>query len=202
MNKSSRATILSAIARATPAPTSVSLPYDTAVSIHNGLWNTSYKSQDSEYGLFYSGGSVGVHVENPKFVSFDSNNSKIALASTSNKEDMLLRANGTDGSVLFTMYNDGKMSRFTLQRQLAEGNVTAPVVFASGDNTLPSPDTYPDEIVIITNITGNDIKLNVKISYEGKQYNPMTLHAFSSAMFICDGVEYYNTNFKDALSAG
>ncbi|MBJ7680507.1 hypothetical protein HAU30_08535 [Weissella confusa] len=143
---------------------------------------------------------MGVHVENPKFVSFDSNNSKIALASTSNKEDMLLRA--TDGSVLFNMYNDGKMSRFTLQRQLAEGNVTAPVVFASGDNTLPSPDTYPDEIVIITNITGNDIKLNVKISYEGKQYNPMTLHAFSSAMFICDGVEYYNTNFKDALSAG
>ncbi|MBZ5943906.1 BppU family phage baseplate upper protein [Leuconostoc gelidum subsp. gasicomitatum] len=172
----------------------------TARKQHSGQWYYSLLSRDSEYGVYHSGGSVGYYVENPKFTAFAAHNSPTVIASQNARSSQLIHAIDPDNKELFTMYNDGKMSRFTLQRQLGKGNVSAPVVFATGDITLPSPDTYPDEIIIVTNVTNNDIKLNARISYKGKQYNPMTLHAYSSAMFICDGVEYYNTNFTDAIS--
>lgn len=172
----------------------------TARKTRKGLWNYSLLSKDSEYGVYHTGGSVGVKVQDTQFTGYSANNTPVVLSSQNDPKSILLRATDNDGSLLFNMFNDGTLSRLILARQLASGNVDAPVIFATGDITLPFPEKYPNQIVMITNTTPNSIKINARISFQGKVYNPMTLHPYSSAIFVCDGVEYYNTNFANALS--
>lgn len=172
----------------------------TARKIQTGQWYYSLLSKDSEYGVYHTGGSVGYYVENAKFTAFVSHNSPTVLASQNAASDKLIHAVDASNNELFTMLNSGNMNKFSLQRQMGTGALASPVMFAQGDVTLPSPASHRDEIIIITNVTTGDIKLNGTISYQGKQYNPMSLKSYATAMFICDGVEYYYTNFTNPVA--
>lgn len=172
----------------------------TARAIHSGLWNTSFKSEGGEYGLFHSGGSVGAHIENPHFVGFEAKNAPIAFASQGDPTSIFLRITDKSNAPTFEMLNNGEMSRFKLQRQLAAGAVTAPVVFATGDVSLPDPGAYPNEIRTLTNTTSNNIKVTSRLNYQGLVYQYLLLKPFTSIMLVSDGIEYYILNFSDPIS--
>lgn len=165
----------------------------------NGLWRYSIHSMNSEYGVHHTGGSVGLYVDSPKYTGAQFKNAPNAIFTSAPKSYGLIHATDEEGQILFDMKNNGSMSRFILQRQLASGNVSAPIVFATGDVILPNESLYPDQIVTVTNTTAKNIKITARINYKGLVYNALMLKPYASAMFICDGVQYYHTAFTDPL---
>lgn len=172
----------------------------TARNTRNGLWAYSLLSENSEYGVYHSKGSVGVRIVSPKFTGLRVDNSPVSLYSMGPKDSIMLHATDENDTPIFDMKNSGLMNRFTLQRQLASGNVSAPIIFATGNITLPAPSTYPDNIFYVTNTTSNNITMTGPISYQGKVYQTLLLKANSSAMFVCDGVEFYYSNYTDPIA--
>ena len=179
-------------------------PANSGITVRNrgkGLWNKSLESINSEYGLHHTGGGVAVYAKNTQFTALSAVNTPTVISSTNVKTSKLIHAADENNVTLFDMNNDGQMSRFILQRQRASGDVSAPIVFATGDVNLPAVDKYPNQIVIITNTTANNITINAtKINVNGTTSSTKSLKPYASAMFICDGIQYYNTNFTNPFA--
>jgi len=167
----------------------------TARKVQSGQWYYSLLSKDSEYGLHHTGGSVGVFVDTPKTTALSIKDAPVTLGSVGVKTNTLIKTVDQSNNELFHIMNDGTLSKLIPERQAASGNVSKPIVFATGDITLDDTNKHWNEVIILTNTTANNITVTAPIMYQGTKRTSIAMKPYMSAMFVCDGLSYYNTNF-------